>query len=110
MKIAKKDALMWFEFFAMLDEEEQPLMTNQLELAYAAFAQIEDAVEARCEELKQQIPGLKTLDGRTYYVGPDEKFSRGCRSCLTGTGLSAIRKTNKCNLKCKFCYDFGQMH
>ena len=110
MKIAKKDALMWFEFFAMLDEEEQPLMTNQLELAYAAFAQIEDAVEARCEELKQQIPGLKTLDGRTYYVGPEEKFSRGCRSCLTGTGLSAIRKTNKCNLKCKFCYDFGQMH
>ena len=33
----------------------------------------------------------------------------GCRSCLFGTGLSAIRKTNKCNLACKFCYDYGEL-
>ena len=55
----------------------------------------------------RQIPGLKTLEGRTYYVGPDAKFPPGCRSCLLGTGLSAIRKTNKCNAQCKFCYDYG---
>lgn len=26
-----------------------------------------------------------------------------------GTGLSAIRKTNRCNAQCKFCYDYGQL-
>lgn len=109
MKISKKDALTWFEFFAMLPEEED-LLPQQQELALATFAQIEDAVDARNEALMAQIPGLKTLGGRTYYVGPDDRFPRGCRSCLTGTGLTAIRKTNRCNLKCRFCYDFGQMH
>ena len=109
MKISKKDALTWFEFFAMLPEEED-LLPQQQELALATFAQIEDAVDARNEALMAQIPGLKTLGGRTFYVGPDDRFPRGCRSCLTGTGLTAIRKTNRCNLKCKFCYDFGQMH
>jgi pyruvate formate-lyase activating enzyme-like uncharacterized protein len=56
-----------------------------------------------------QIKGLKTLKNRTYYVGNDEKFPKGCISCLFGTGLNAIRKTNKCNLNCKFCYDYGQL-
>ena len=46
MKISKKDALAWFEFFAALDEEEQ-LMPYQLELAYAVLAQIETAEEQR---------------------------------------------------------------
>lgn len=109
MKISKKDALTWFEFFAMLPEEEE-LLPQQQELALATFAQIEDAVDARNDALMAQIPGLKTLGGRTFYVGAEEKFPRGCRSCLMGTGLTAIRKTNRCNLQCKFCYDFGQMH
>jgi hypothetical protein len=26
-----------------------------------------------------------------------------------GTGLSAIRKTNKCNIECKFCYNYGEL-
>ena len=63
----------------------------------------------RREQLKQEIPGLQTLEGRTIYVGGDEHFPQGCRSCLLGTGLSAIRKTNKCNLNCKFCYDYGEI-
>ena len=42
-------------------------------------------------------------------MGDESKFSRGCRSCLTGTGLSAIRKTNKCNLECRFCYNYGEL-
>ena len=108
MKISKKDALMWFEFFAMLPEDEE-LLTNQQEIALATFAQIEAAVDARNEKLMSEIPGLKTLGDRTYYVGDESKFSMGCRSCLTGTGLSAIRKTNKCNIQCRFCYNYGEL-
>ena len=108
MKIAKKDALMWMEFFASLPEDEE-LLPRQQEIALAALAQIEAAVDARAAALRRQIPGLKTLEGRTYYVGPDAKFPPGCRSCLLGTGLSAIRKTNKCNAQCKFCYDYGML-
>jgi len=108
MKISKKDALMWFEFFAQLPEDEQ-LLTRQQEIVYAAFAQIEEAVEHRRAQMMKEIPGLRTLAGRTYFVGREEKFSKGCRSCLTGTGLSAIRKTNKCNLECPFCYNYGEL-
>lgn len=43
MKISKKDALLWFSFFAQLDEEEE-LLPKQMELVYATFAQIEDAL------------------------------------------------------------------
>lgn len=28
---------------------------------------------------------------------------------MLGTGLSAIRKTNKCNTECKFCYNYGEL-
>ena len=106
MYISKKDALTWFEFFAALPEEE-PLLTRQQEIAFAVFAQIEAVAEDRCQRLREAIPGLKDLDGRTFFVGDESRFPKGCRSCLTGTGLSAVRKTNKCNLHCKFCYDYG---
>lgn len=108
MKISKKDALSWFEFFASLPEEED-LMPGQTEIALSAFAQIETAVNARRAELAKQIPHLKSLGGRTYYVGDESKFPGGCKSCLFGTGLSAVRKTNRCNARCKFCYDYGAL-
>ena len=108
MKISKRDALMWFSFFAQLDEEE-PLMPRQQEIALAVLSQIELAQEKRIAELRAQIPGLQTIAGRTYFVGDESKFSKGCRSCLTGTGLSAIRKTNKCNINCRFCYNYGEL-
>jgi len=108
MKISKKDALTWFEFFASLPEDEE-LMNQQTEIAYSVFAQIEDAIDARNEALMAEIPGLKSLDGRSFYVGRDDRFPQGCRSCLLGTGLSAIRKTNKCNIQCKFCYNYGEL-
>ncbi len=108
MKISKQDALTWFTFFSQLPPGEA-LMPWQQEIAFATFAQIERAVEWRRKVLLAGIPRLKSLDGRTVYVGPDEGFAPGCRSCLTGTGLCAIRKTNKCNLQCPFCYDFGQI-
>ena len=109
MKISKKDALTWFEFFASLPEEED-LMPGQMEIALSAFAQIERAVNARHRELMEKIPRLKTLKGRTYFVGDEKKFPGGCRSCLLGTGLSAVRKTNKCGAHCKFCYDYGMLN
>lgn len=108
MKISKKDALMWFRFLSELDEDEE-LMPNLQEIVYATFAQIEAAVDERHERLKAEIKGLKSLNGRTLYVGNDDKFPRGCKSCLFGTGLSAIRKTNKCNIQCKFCYNYGEL-
>jgi len=108
MKISKKDARLWFSFFAQLPEDE-PLMPRQQELVYAAFAQIEAAVNERDRQLMSQIKNLKSLENRTFYVGRDEKFPQGCKSCLLGTGLSAIRKTNKCNIECKFCYNYGEL-
>jgi pyruvate formate-lyase activating enzyme-like uncharacterized protein len=108
LKISKKDALAWFEFFAELPYDEE-LMPYQQEIAYAVLAQIETAVERRKDALMAEIPSLKTLDGRTYFVGDPEKFAKGCRSCLMGTGLSAVRKTNTCNIECKFCYNFGEL-
>ena len=108
MKISKKDALLWYSFFAELPEGEE-LLPRQQEIALAVLSQIEDAVEARFDALLSRIPGVKSLQGRTYYVGEDERFARGCRSCLLGTGLSAIRKTNRCNLHCPFCYNYGEL-
>ena len=46
MKISKKDALRWFEFFAALPEDEE-ILPHQQEIVYAAFSQIEDAIDAR---------------------------------------------------------------
>ncbi len=108
MKISKKDALTWFEFFSMLPEEEE-VTTKQQEIIYATFAQIEAAIDYRNDRLMSDIENLKTVENRTFFVGNESKFSKGCRSCLIGTGLSAIRKTNKCNIECKFCYNYGEL-
>ncbi|HIW47833.1 MAG TPA: radical SAM protein [Firmicutes bacterium] len=108
MKISKKDALSWFTFFAMLPEGEE-LLLKQQEIVYATLAQIERAVEKRREQMIAQIPGIKLLQGRSYYVGDEKKFPKGCISCLLGTGLSSIRKTNRCNIACKFCYNYGEL-
>ena len=62
MKISKKDALMWFEFFAALPEEEE-LMPHQQEIALAALAQIETAVNKRREAMASRIDGLQSLSG-----------------------------------------------
>ena len=106
MRISKTDALMWFQFFAELPEGEE-LLPKQQEIALAVLSQLEDAAEARFDRLRGEIPCLFSLDGKTDYVGDPDKFPLGCRSCLSGTGLSAIRRTNRCNLSCPFCYDFG---
>ncbi|MBF7096276.1 radical SAM protein [Alkalibacter mobilis] len=108
MKISKRDALTWFEFFSVLPEDEE-LMIRQQEIAYATFAQIEAVVNHRNAVLMSEISDLRTLESRTLFVGDERKFPPGCQSCLLGTGLSAVRKTNKCNIVCKFCYNYGEL-
>ncbi|MBR1707746.1 MAG: radical SAM protein [Clostridia bacterium] len=105
MKISKKDALSWYTMFA--DMQEEDFLPMHQEIALSVLSQIETAVEAENARRLSEIEGIKSLDGRTFFVGDTRKFPAGCRSCLTGTGLSAVRKTNKCNLACRFCYDFG---
>ena len=51
---------MWFSFFAALPEDEE-IMPRQMEIVYAVFAQLEDAVEARRAEKLSAIPNLKSL-------------------------------------------------
>jgi uncharacterized protein len=108
MKISKNDALIWFDFFSQLTEEEE-ISTKHEEIIYSTFAQIEAAIDHRNDTLMSEIRSLKTLENRTFFVGNENKFPKGCRSCLLGTGLSAIRKTNKCNIECKFCYNYGHL-
>lgn len=108
MKISKSDALIWFDFLSQMTEEEE-LSVKHEEIVYAVFAQIEAAVDHRNDRLISEVKRLKTLENRTIFVGNESKFPQGCRSCLLGTGLSAIRKTNKCNLTCKFCYNYGEL-
>lgn len=108
MKISKNDALIWFDFFAQMPEEEE-LSIKHKEIIYATFAQIEAAIDHRNDILMSEIKSLKNLENRTFFVGNESKFSDGCRSCLLGTGLSAIRKTNTCNIECKFCYNYGEL-
>lgn len=108
MKISKTDALIWFDFFSQLPEKEE-ISPKYEEIIYSVFAQIEAAVDYKYDALMSGISGLKTLENRTFFVGNENKFPKGCRSCLLGTGLGAIRKTNKCNLECKFCYNYGEL-
>lgn len=108
MKISKQDALIWFDYFSQMSDDEE-ITTKHEEIIYATFAQIEAAIDARNDKLMADIKHLKTLENRTLFVGNESKFSKGCRSCLLGTGLSAIRKTNQCNLACKFCYNYGKL-
>lgn len=108
MKISKNEAVIWFDFLSQMSEEEK-ISVKQEEIVYATFAQIEAAVDDRNDRLLSKIKNLKTLGNRTFFVGNESKFPQGCRSCLMGTGLSAIRKTNKCNLACKFCYNYGEL-
>lgn len=107
MKISKKDALKWFEFLASLENKD---ISSKYEIIIVStFSQIENAIEYRINNLMSEIKNLKSLKNRTFFVGNESKFSKGCRSCLLGSGLGAIRKTNKCNLKCKFCYHYGNL-
>ena len=108
MKISKKDALMWFEFFASLPYDQQ-LLNRQEEIVTDVLSQIEDAQERRIRELYSGLEEVYDIGGRSFFVGDPEKISDGCRACLTESGLNAVRKTNRCNLRCPFCYNYGEL-
>ena len=65
MKISKKDALIWFDFFSQMPEEEEISIKHE-EIIYSTFAQIEAAVEHRNDILMSEIRNLKTLENRTF--------------------------------------------
>ena len=67
MKISKKDALMWFRFFAQLEEDE-PLGPRQTEIVYAEGEQTGDETEpAEGEaEAAKAATGIRTTITNTY--------------------------------------------
>jgi len=65
MKISKNDALLWFDFFSQMSEEEE-INIKQEEIIYATFAQIEEAIEHRNDRLMSENKKLKTLKNRTF--------------------------------------------
>lgn len=108
MKISKKEALQWFEYLITLNEDEQnnPVF---MDIVFSTLSQIELAERSKIKRLISNIKDIKSLSGQTLYVGDDQKFPKGCASCLLKDGLSPIRKTNKCNANCKFCYYYGEI-
>lgn len=104
MKISKKDALEWFKYFSTLPGDKSEVFNRFNTIIESTIRQIELAENRVHENMKKEISELKTLKGRTYFVGKQEHFPKGCLSCLFGTGLGGVRRTAKCNLLCKFCY------
>lgn len=109
MYISKQDSYAWFRFFAEISEEGEQLTARQSEIALAVLSQIELAAEKLFEAEKAKIKQLNSLNNRTLYIGNPKHFPKGCISCLMGSGLSAIRKTNRCDAACPFCYDYGML-
>ncbi|MEG0069683.1 radical SAM protein [Cetobacterium sp.] len=104
MKISKKDALEWFEYLSSLSGDKTEVYKRFSPVIESTIRQIELSVNKKHEDMKNEISDLKTLKGRTYFVGDQQNFPKGCVSCLFGDGLGGIRKTHQCNLLCKFCY------
>ena len=49
MKISKSDALIWFDYFSQMSENDQLTIQHE-EIIYATFAQIEAAIDQRNEQ------------------------------------------------------------
>lgn len=104
MNISKKDALEWFEYLSSLNGDKTEIFRRYSSILESTIRQIELSVNTKHEDMKNEIKNLKNLRNRTFFVGDEKQFPKGCISCLFGDGLGGIRKTNKCNLLCKFCY------
>jgi pyruvate formate-lyase activating enzyme-like uncharacterized protein len=109
MNISKKEALEWFEFLSEIPGDSQQVFEEYNDIIRSTMRQIEKAYTNEIKILQNDIPDLKNLKGRTYYVGEENNFPKGCLSCLFGDGLGGIRKTHTCNLTCKFCYYHDSM-
>lgn len=104
MKISKKDALEWFNHLSSLSGDKTEVFKRFSPIIDSTIRQIELAVNKKHQEMKSEITELQNLKGRTFFVGNQQKFPKGCISCLFGDGLGGVRKTHQCNLLCKFCY------
>lgn len=104
MRISKKDALEWFSYLSSLSGDKTEVYKRYSKIIESTIRQIELSVNKKHKDMQNEIDGLKDLKGRTFFVGDQQQFPKGCVSCLFGDGLGGIRKTNKCNLLCKFCY------
>lgn len=85
MKISKQDALIWFDFFSQLPEQEG-ISTKHEEIIYATFAQIEAAVDQRNETLMSEIKNLKTLENRTFLSVRKVNFPKAAVLVCWGRG------------------------
>jgi len=109
MKISKKDALEWFEYLATIPSDYEDIFNEYSEIIRDTQRQIEKAYLAEIKEIQSKITDLKSMRGRTHYLGDEKKFAPGCASCLFGDGLGGVRKTNTCNLACEFCYYYDSL-
>lgn len=109
MNISKKDSLEWFKYLSSLSGNKKMVYTRFSMIIESTIRQIELAVNKKHSELKKEISNLQTLKERTFFVGKKSMFPKGCISCLFGNGLGGIRKTNRCNLTCKFCYYYDTL-
>lgn len=109
MKINKENAYKLFRNLASNQNKNDIYLKNR-GMIKAIFNQIEENVEQMQNEVMKKIVNLQELQNRTLFVGEPNKFPKGCLSCLCGDGLNSIRKTNKCNLECKFCYYYGELN
>ena len=109
MKISKRDALMWMEFFASLPEDEA-LLPRQQEIALAVLSQIEAAADARAEALRRTYPpasdervaadtaramalvltGAKSLAEGSTVVGTEVGFGGGHGDLVVTVGKYAL--------------------
>ncbi|MGL6154478.1 MAG: radical SAM protein [Cetobacterium sp.] len=104
MNISKKDALEWFEFLSTVPGNKEEVCEEYKDVIESILRQIDLSMRNHHKNLQSKVTKMDTLKGRTFFVGDKNKFPKGCVSCLFGDGLGGVRKTNKCNLKCKFCY------
>ena len=94
MKISKRDALMWYSFFAQLPEDE-PLMPRQQELALAGSHILLDGPDQVFLQLAQLLAVVLSNLLRIYrHVGGVEPLlggeSKGCKgNCSEGYPCSA---------------------
>lgn len=106
MRVSREEALQSLQSLISNDVE-QDKYNDCMSIVRYALSHIEENIDAKINNMIQKIPRINQLSNRTYYVGKLSKFPKGCISCLCGDGLNSIRKTNKCNLNCKFCYYYG---
>ncbi len=109
MNISKKDALEWFSYLSSLSGDKTEVFKQFSIVIDSTIRQIEKVVNYKVGVLQEEIKSLNNFKNRTFFVGESSKFPKGCISCLFGDGLGGIRKTNKCNLQCKFCYYYDNL-